>query len=240
MSKFECLRCHHHGNNPAFCIECNAECVIRVDSEVDDAKPGQTTGPRPQGLSLQHKQEFVPVDGPLGAVLGAKVPVSGLIFVTGPAGAGKSTLVANLAIQLERAGRRLFVLDAEMDDNTANNVWRRGGATKSERARLRRITDEDCKWTEALDAAVKRHADVILVDSVDEWGEGGGDVLKDIRRNGPVAKRALVIAIAHFAREGHLFGSVKRDHRANAIVIVEPERIYQNKCTWAPRAEIER
>lgn len=242
MARYECLRCEHKGKNPAFCLECGAECVILVGDKPESREVDETTGPVPMGLSPDAKREFVHGDATLLRVLGGKVPTHGLIFVSGPAGAGKSTLVAELAIRLERAKRRLFVLDAEMDEDVAADVWRRAGATKREMAQLRRITDENCVWNEALRAAVENRADVILVDSVDEWGGGQADdeVLKDIRRNGPIAKRSLVLAIAHFAREGHLFGTVKRDHRADAIVIVEPERIYQNKCTWAPRAEIER
>jgi predicted ATP-dependent serine protease len=165
-----------------------------------------------------------------------------LIVVTGPAGSGKSTLVSELGLQLERAGLRMVVLDAEMGDELATATWTRGGATKAERMGLRRITGEETEWSDALREAVRLQASVVVVDSIDEWGDLAGRdvVLADLRRNGPIATTRLVIAIAHFARDGHLFGTVKTDHRADAVVIVEPERISQTKCTWHPRCAMAR
>ena len=222
--------------------------------------PDQPAGERPpaarrhpqdklaRGLSDDAQREFVHVQAELLGVLDGRVPRTGLIVVTGPAGSGKSTLVSELGLQLERAGERMVVLDAEMGDELATATWTRGGATKAERMGLRRIASEDAEtgeeieWSHALQEAVRLQASVLVVDSLDEWGDLAGRdvVLADLRRNGPIATTRLVIAIAHFARDGHLFGTVKTDHRADAVVIVEPERISQNKCTWHPRCEMAR
>lgn len=207
---------------------------------LENDKPTNREGkPRARGLADVTPREFVRVKAELATVMDGRVPTQGLILVTGPAGAGKSTLVAELALELERSKQRVVIIDAEMGDELAAELWTRAGATRRELAGLRRITDDDCGWSDALREAQRLRANVLVVDSVDEWSElaGRDAVLADIRRKGPLAAQMLILAIAHFAREGHLFGTVKADHRGDAVVIVEPEKISQRKCTWAARAE---
>ncbi len=224
------------------CTNCGGQALVLCQDEPEKRtrhdEHGQTRA-RARGLPENAKREFVKIDCELGSVVGNKLPTKGLVLVTGPAGSGKSTLAAEACLQLGRSNHRFCVLDAEMGDELATATWKRAGASRSERSKMKRISGEESEWSEALAEAQRLHASVLLIDSLDEWGEMSGRdvVLGDIRRNGPLATNLLVIAIAHFAREGHLLGSVKADHRADAVVIVEPERIYQNKCTWHPRTE---
>lgn len=238
MSIYKCLACQHLGTNGSICVNCGASCVI-----LESDKPAVHEPRSPaRGLAGVPKRKFVRVKATLAQAVGGKIPTCGLILVTGPAGKGKSTLVAELGIELERANHTMVVLDAEMGDELAAELWTRAGASRAERAKLRRINGEETEWSAALEEAERQHASVIVIDSINEWGNLAGRevVLADIRRNGPLATRLLVIAIAHYARAGHLLGGVSADHRCDALITVEAERIWQEKCTWHGPDEIAR
>lgn len=223
MQRKKCIACGHEQGGGLECFRCPSTALELVPCT---EAPAAKEVPWYRG-----KRSYLEIDSPLVAGCGGKVPERGVIVVTGPGGAGKTSLVVKAMLELRRMGKTLGALDAEMGDELANYTYRRAGATTRDLRAIRRRTDEQGHWSKLVDAL---DVDVVLVDSLHEWIEHSGNVVRlDCGRKGRLAKRSLVFVVAHFARAGHVKGSTTTDHRGDAMIIVDHEQIEVQKCTWA-------
>lgn len=221
-----CLACGATQDGGLECFGCGA---TALESGADERNK------RPPKWYQRPPRQFVAANAILAAGVAKKWPTAGVVVVTGEPGAGKTTLVLEALVELHRQGRICAVFDAEMADELAKPTWQRAGISRREMAKIRRETPETDTWTNLT----KSDANVVLIDSLHEWTiEGGKQVAVDCGRRSAWARRALLFVVAHYARAGHVHGSVVTDHRADAILVVTHEQIEVQKCTWAPKGAI--
>lgn len=240
-----CIGCGKLAPMLVQCLDCGSTLLAPGGASNETAK--NATRPRAHSLADVDEWEFHEVSAQLLACCEARVPLTSSIIVTGPAGVGKSTEVAALVLEWVRAGRKSLVLDAEMGKALAKNTFVRAGAKGADLAKIKRVcpgVDGIETFGDACEIVETNRPELVVVDSIDEWeryAEGGREeVTQTIGRLGQWAQERIVISIAHYAREGHVFGSVKADHRADTVLTVEGEEIWQKKCTWAPPGKCRR
>lgn len=232
-----CIACENRQRAGVECLACGATVLC------EDAPPVEPQGASPRGRRLDRvkSREYIATSAELARATAGKWPRRGVVVVSGPGGAGKSTLVAAAALDLMRKGLSVAALDAEMGAELAAYTWKRAGASRAELRALTRLEPDDGPWSELRDAAGAH--DVVVVDSLHEWLEVAGKdgtVGDDCGRRGVLARTSLVFVIAHYAKAGHVHGSVKTNHRGDAVIIVTDDAIEAQKCTWAPKASVKR
>jgi predicted ATP-dependent serine protease len=184
---------------------------------------------------------------PLGMTCGGGFMRHGLVAVTGPAGAGKSTEVCAAVLAL---GLPAVWLDGEQTEGQCLAMGQRAGsllgwsdahtaAAMGTGGFVMRVPAQ--RWSEAREAA--RGARVVVIDSVDEWAgpkvlSGRRRLLKDARRL--AASADVVFLIVHYTRQNKPKGGTLLDHFVDALVVVEPKRLWQRKTRWAPPLEVGR
>lgn len=217
-----CIACGQIQGAQLECIACGAKALEKCPPKAQQNRAVKWT---------EATRELVKTRSPLFEATGGVVPTTGVVILSGPAGAGKSTLAAEFVLEMQRDGMRpAHALDAEMSDALANSTWRRAGGRPRELNRLERKTPEDGTWREIVKGI---EGGVVLVDSLHEWQRLDRQVVDDCNRRSELATRALVVVIAHYAKAGRVYGDVTAEFRADAVIIVERERITVQKCTWA-------
>lgn len=179
--------------------------------------------------------ECILSEGLGGLVPGRKVAVGGV------AGAGKSTLCAELAAKMaEKLDGLAYWLDAEQDRALVDALFAR---TKSPTRRMRRIGQKpddpkkpQINWREAL-AAVPPNAACCVIDSAQAWTDDNQKeqkaLLEAVRLMEPT-----VLVISHFTKAGRFAGSRRVEYDTDAKVTVERAEIRLDKCRWTPTPRI--
>lgn len=218
------------------CLFCGRDALLPRDA----TERADASGAHPIGVAKP--SERLRVDVPLAAVCGGEWEVGSVTIVTGRAGGGKSTEVARLARAL---GRGVAWLDAEMSPARALEVWARAGADPAELLTKRTLRIPSERFRSAVSEVTAAHR-VVVIDSLDAWtkrtkqrGEEGRELVLKRARKWATQGR-IVVVIAHYARKGHLRGTTTADHEAEAVIHVEPTKIWQEKCRWAPPCEVAR
>lgn len=211
------------------CLGCGVEAL--VDGPDDDEREQRERLDR-----VAPSAPRVRCDAPIASVLDG-LERRACILVTGEPSAGKSTEIAALSTAL---GWRTAWLDAEMNKARVLELFCRVGATRAHRARVERLGPPLVRtWQDAV-ARVREADRLVVVDSLHEWAPSEGARQELLTAALELSERALVIVVAHWAREGHAAGSLRADHRVAACVTVTRERVESTKCWWAPLASVER
>lgn len=168
--------------------------------------------------------ELVPCSAPLVQMFGG-IRRSSLLMVTGPPKAGKSTESARVAVRLDVAP---VYLCKEMDGWQTAHVFRLAGASPAYLRRVDHITSKS--WSAALRRA--RGAELVIVDSMTRWARPADipELLADLillKKTG-----TIVLAIAHWAREGHASGTLGQEHDVDATIQVHRDR-FEVECRWS-------
>ncbi len=235
MEIFQCPACRAKQPSKLQCLQCGKDGPLPpVVATAAKDEVAVTT------LSDIERRKRVKLPGPLiSEVCGGELFLYGTIVVTGPAGAGKSTLNAHVALELRRKAWKVKVLDAEMEGDLCKEVFERAGATKDELATIERVGTRD--WAAALAKVAPAPNMLVLVDSIDAFAQGSERRRKQILADcEELAKKCLVMLVAHWSKKGGLKGSTWTGHAVDCVVTVQPTRVWQEKCRWAPPAEVRR
>lgn len=204
-----CPACH----NPTLARVSHARARARHHVEITDVAP--------------EARELLAIDAPLARALGGSVPAEGaLVLVAGPPSAGKSTEAARLLSWARALDIEAAWLDAEQAPGELAAILERVGAPN-----VARIVGEDL--SDAMRAAIRRRAQLIIIDSLSEWCEGSRAVHEAIKELLELAAGRWIIAIMHENQRGKVAGRTLSSYRAHAVVRVTPTLITPLKCRWA-------
>lgn len=170
---------------------------------------------------------------------GGELFAFGVVVVTGPAGAGKSTENAHVALKLKKLGWEVVILDAEMAGDLCKEVFERAGASHDDLAAIKRV--ETREWEAAKARVTAAPRTLVIVDSLDNFAKGREAQRRRIVADcEELAKQCLVFVVAHWAKKGGPKGSTWTGHAVDCVVTVQQTRVWQEKCRWAPPCEVRR
>ena len=176
------------------------------------------------------------LEGELAAILGGKIMVGGLVFVTGPSGSGKSTLSMELLCAYRRLfGSLLYWCDRDQghDALVAQLVPRVGG----DGAALRVIgtppgaDDGSFTWRDALER-VPEDAPAFVFDSLSGWAGGRLEEQDVIMRHLRGDRRHTAIVIQRENAQGGVYGHAAQGFEVDAHVTVTPRQLVRVKSRW--------
>jgi energy-coupling factor transporter ATP-binding protein EcfA2 len=257
-----CSCCERPCDNIAIgrCLGCGACAWRRVETgkrakrPKGDAQPEREKGSRngPVWVRSLAKTERVEVDhyaGELSAAMNG-IKRGCVVLISGPRGAGKSTLSAELACAIRRRrGGLVWWLDKDQaDDGLVLELFHRVGEpapAKSVRV-VSPLPRDDPQyvpigWREALDA-VPAEAPVVVLDSLQKWAAGLNDQdrLTDALLHDPYTKRGrIILVISRTNAKGEAFGHQSAQFDADAVVSIRPDVIEVEKSRWTPRCPFE-
>ncbi len=223
-----CRGCGRRGNaGEAICTPCGGELEDVGDLvDGDDARASVVTlGAELVDIDLP-APELLRLESPIAAALGG-MERAALVLVHGEPGAGKSTELARLANELQRAGGEAIVwLDAEMSPARYAAIFRRVGA----RATVPRVPFGP--WRAVLALPVVRAASVVIVDSLDAWAKRDAEEMREALR-ALALRGALVLALRHINADGRAVGPREHAHMCDAEAAVTPTHVIGGpKCRW--------
>src|SRR4051794_29899418 len=113
------------------CPKCGAEAVVRPPPATARRKPAAPSGPAPavlvRSVDAAAKMVVEPVEGELAAALGGGVLRGATILVSGPQGAGKSTISAEFvdSLRRHRGGLSWWLDRDQMQDSLVAALFQR-------------------------------------------------------------------------------------------------------------------
>jgi energy-coupling factor transporter ATP-binding protein EcfA2 len=163
----------------------------------------------------------------------------GTVVLAGGAGAGKSTLAAELATAVaEETQGTSYWLDRDQQAlDLIHELFRRTDSPTDRITLIREKDPEDPRWEEltwqkAL-ACVPADAACLVVDSLEAWADTYPEqsaIARAVLSHGARVK----ILIAGANQEGKVEGLAKLQRASDAVVLVTPNEFYVSKCRWLP------
>jgi hypothetical protein len=189
-----------------------------------------------------HSQLLIdPVDGELAAALGGGVLRGATILVSGPQGAGKSTIAAEFidGLRRRRGGLSWWLDRDQMSDALVAALFKRTGGdlTALRIVGPRPRNDPDYKpisWRDAIDI-VPESASGFVVDSLQRWADSSlieQDRIMEHLLDDPTDRVAVVISRTN--SRGDPTGHASARYDADADLIVTHKSIVVVKSRWTP------
>jgi DNA repair protein RadA/Sms len=189
--------------------------------------------PRPIGEIGGEAEDRIPLPMPeFARVLGGGIVPGSIVLVGGDPGIGKSTLMLQMAIEMARRQRVLYVSGEESERQIRMRATRLGGGRKDFPANLLLVTETNLEVILNHVAEVK--PDLLIVDSIQtaylsELDSSAGSVsqvrecasqLRELAKSSGVS----VFLIGHVTKEGAIAGPRVLEHIVDTVLYLEGDR----------------
>lgn len=198
---------------------------------IGDGDGAGSASPRGRTLGDAKPDRTIRLASPLAQAFGGRLPLVGVVLVSGVPKAGKSTQAARVALELLARGWIAQLADGEMSEGRAHDTWARG-VPEGDTSSLSRVERVHVRTMADVRAAVKRSRPrVVVLDSLHAVCDGG-DRARELKELAHTA-RELWIVIGQARGDGRVHGGHALEHWADGVAVVTREGIEVVGCRWA-------